>query len=567
MKKVNKKIMNIISFLLIVAFCIKPFAAVVSDNDGAAFITKAEFDSYKNEFQTRLNSFNSNIDNKISDAISSYLSGVRVAKQRDVKQMANYNTIRWMHGPYMYFTNRKFTGNYGSSTGTYTDKVQWQILNPENRRQADWDPYTWSWDYLRSSYDIICVSFMLQVKENVPKQWGDAYGNTAHGSGPTIYIECEKIDGDWVLTDGSSLIRGEEGYNNYIAPNQHSIQSFTNSWGWANAPNLPSSNPGQKIILSNVSQDGDILGYRMENIPLIGVTATASFTSHITKKDNPHFPESIQCYLWESAKALKTGCGANVNISARIDDGLIEDNRWKTQSQFNKDQENFRYSMFGVSDDVSKVNVGPKLKPTPMGNYIDLSESGEEVSYGVSMQSINLTNVVPWDTKTQHTSWLWAQPANNPTFTLTIPLFYRVKYSDLRNRAHKSLKGEYLKKGDGYPVFQDAEKDGNLQLKFKYEEKTNVDTTVTTLTVDHKIKTYFKNKRFSDTSGTFYQGYKKIDGSGTKVSLNGTEWTGREVTVNIPVKKGDDVWMRIDPLTANGIYCQMTDIQATFVTE
>ena len=30
------------------------FAAVVSDNDGSAFITKAEFDSLKNTFQSQI---------------------------------------------------------------------------------------------------------------------------------------------------------------------------------------------------------------------------------------------------------------------------------------------------------------------------------------------------------------------------------------------------------------------------------------------------------------------------------------------------------------------------------
>ena len=56
------------------------FAAVVSDNDGAAFITKAEFDSLNNTFQAQLNKYNTEIDNKIDGAISSYLSGVKVGQ-------------------------------------------------------------------------------------------------------------------------------------------------------------------------------------------------------------------------------------------------------------------------------------------------------------------------------------------------------------------------------------------------------------------------------------------------------------------------------------------------------
>ncbi len=57
-------------------FSINSFAAVVSDNDGSAFITKAEFDSLKNNFQTQLDAYNSSIDNKIDNAIASYLAGI-----------------------------------------------------------------------------------------------------------------------------------------------------------------------------------------------------------------------------------------------------------------------------------------------------------------------------------------------------------------------------------------------------------------------------------------------------------------------------------------------------------
>ena len=53
-------------------------AVQVSDNDGSAFITKAEFDSLKNNFQAQLDRYFSSIDNKIDDAIAQYLAGVKV---------------------------------------------------------------------------------------------------------------------------------------------------------------------------------------------------------------------------------------------------------------------------------------------------------------------------------------------------------------------------------------------------------------------------------------------------------------------------------------------------------
>ena len=53
---------------------------MVSDNDGSAFITKAEFDSLKNDFQSQIDQYNTSIDSKIDGAIASYLAGVNVAK-------------------------------------------------------------------------------------------------------------------------------------------------------------------------------------------------------------------------------------------------------------------------------------------------------------------------------------------------------------------------------------------------------------------------------------------------------------------------------------------------------
>ena len=56
-------------------------SAIVSDNDGSAFITKAEYDSLKNTFQSQLNQYNTSIDSKIDNAIAGYLSGVTVKKE------------------------------------------------------------------------------------------------------------------------------------------------------------------------------------------------------------------------------------------------------------------------------------------------------------------------------------------------------------------------------------------------------------------------------------------------------------------------------------------------------
>lgn len=75
-----KKVRKYIQMLIVICLCFNASAAVVGDNDGSAFITKAEFDSLKNNFQSQIDQYNTSIDNKIDAAIASYLSGINIAK-------------------------------------------------------------------------------------------------------------------------------------------------------------------------------------------------------------------------------------------------------------------------------------------------------------------------------------------------------------------------------------------------------------------------------------------------------------------------------------------------------
>ena len=75
----TKKIIQI-SLLLVVIVCVvtNSFAAIVSDNDGAAFVTKFEFENLKSNFQTEVDNYNSSLDSKIDGKIASYLEGLKI---------------------------------------------------------------------------------------------------------------------------------------------------------------------------------------------------------------------------------------------------------------------------------------------------------------------------------------------------------------------------------------------------------------------------------------------------------------------------------------------------------
>ena len=96
------------ALFLVVLLGFESFAAVVSDNDGAAFITKAEFDSLKNTFQKELNENNSNIDNKINDAINAYLNGVKNSQTEIRARLVDANNwYMWTSSDYPQYTEGK----------------------------------------------------------------------------------------------------------------------------------------------------------------------------------------------------------------------------------------------------------------------------------------------------------------------------------------------------------------------------------------------------------------------------------------------------------------------------
>ncbi|MBR1453886.1 MAG: hypothetical protein IJ593_04505, partial [Lachnospiraceae bacterium] len=78
MDRSTKIVKKLLALFLVVLMSIESFGAIVSDNDGSAFITKAEFDSKVNEFNTEINRYETSIDAKLQGAISSYVEGIRI---------------------------------------------------------------------------------------------------------------------------------------------------------------------------------------------------------------------------------------------------------------------------------------------------------------------------------------------------------------------------------------------------------------------------------------------------------------------------------------------------------
>ena len=94
MNKSTRIVKRLLALFLVVLMSIESFGAVVSDNDGSAFITKAEFDSLKNDFPSQIDQYNTSIDSKLDGAIASYLAGIKVSKDTSYKvEVADWNEV------------------------------------------------------------------------------------------------------------------------------------------------------------------------------------------------------------------------------------------------------------------------------------------------------------------------------------------------------------------------------------------------------------------------------------------------------------------------------------------
>ena len=78
MTRNTKLAKKITALFLVLLLSIDSLAAVVSDNDGAAFVTKAEFEALKENFDKQIDEYNKSIDYKIDGAIASYLAGIKL---------------------------------------------------------------------------------------------------------------------------------------------------------------------------------------------------------------------------------------------------------------------------------------------------------------------------------------------------------------------------------------------------------------------------------------------------------------------------------------------------------
>lgn len=113
---------NIIVYMCLIAILsINSYGAIVSDNDGSAFVTKMEFENLKENFANQVEQYELSIDGKIDGAIASYLAGIKL----DKKEVKSILTKDW--GEYTilngYIENEYAYPDFNSNSTWLADNV------------------------------------------------------------------------------------------------------------------------------------------------------------------------------------------------------------------------------------------------------------------------------------------------------------------------------------------------------------------------------------------------------------------------------------------------------------
>ena len=103
-KQINKYLKSI-SILLIVSLCFSSFSAIVADNDGSAFVTKTEFENLKEDFKSKIDTYQDSIDGKIDGAIASYLAGIRTVANVTQTNLVQSVESFLGNGKYVYWSS------------------------------------------------------------------------------------------------------------------------------------------------------------------------------------------------------------------------------------------------------------------------------------------------------------------------------------------------------------------------------------------------------------------------------------------------------------------------------
>ena len=121
---------------------------MVSDNNGSAFITKAEFEALKDDFNSQIDNYNKSISSKIDGAIANYLASIPLKETTYQQEEGAFSYPLYI---YMNYNDLDDTGNFSKWEVTQNHKV---MIGYYSAYITDWITKSSSWQP-KQWYDLI----------------------------------------------------------------------------------------------------------------------------------------------------------------------------------------------------------------------------------------------------------------------------------------------------------------------------------------------------------------------------------------------------------------------------
>ena len=559
MRKSTRIVKRALALFLVVLMSINTLGAVVSDNDGSAFITKAEFDSLKNNFQRQIDQYNTSIDSKVDGSIAAYLSGLKMEKQKNVElPITNYAEMKWIRDKFYLYGKYKHFTSETSYTGPTTNEWYEPYIT-EKRLNFRSDTFN-IYDHLQLAFSAVDVYL-----EATTQKWNN--GCARNGYRMTEAIECAPVlvwylvkqsNGDFYATNIQNIpimapycVVRPEG-DHYIKLGSYALwQMASNGLSFQSLEiNTPGSNEYLNYTInpvdtrfkfgSSISKDvTDWIGYWQGIGEPDAGESTFNAMSSITSSnlDSDYFTRGGATWNFADSTVWTNYLNPMVNKTMM----LGRDSDWE-------------------------VNVCKYMGKTEGERRVcDWSESTEYGSADVTFTLVDISNPFRDD---------WpGRKAVDVSGSLQFAHFPTYKLKNITNGYFNYNKGlSTLKYGDGLPIVIEAENKGYIQLSFSASVKKingNGDAN------DKKNCIFdIKNGSFLSNTSTFVEGYEgHVDPNSTTtvikqlkdVHINDTSGNYK---YTIPVNEGDSLWIRLAPYnTDKDIYAKLENIKMTLFTE
>ena len=561
--------LQLLSLVLLTALTLNTFGAVVSDNDGSAFITKTEFDSLKSTFQSQIDEYNTTIDAKIDSSIANYLSGLKISQEEEcelltsaVKSISFFTRENWMEW--------KTCFNQSLSNGSTSRVSTWWSFVSTN-----------AWGSTNYSY--------LNFKEGRQFSYSHTTASSVFYFYPRIYCQDDGNEFWYVepiMSATCSMSYTTTNYNRWreikgltsnigsisrvllcMRPGLTAYTTMYNPWHAINFPpeqaQWMAADPGYAGRISLIlpeANNGDVLRFRVNYKGASGAVA-----SEASRIDYFHFPHSNYTGFWDASYFQWAG-----------------NNACSLRAPNNATSTDMRYVMFGSQR--SSIYIGA----ASYAGFFGFSVSPNAYKWGSGGSSFL---IYAYSYHTKASGWQRSRCINPIPTTYTGGCYAMTPeyaaYGSMNSFKNycMALAGYDLGVCDGVPLFK-ANISGvmNIKLSLSYYS-----TAISGAYSSGEYSYWFSYASASSSvSGAAKRTklhlkigkFGNVDGNGSTLKLCNSE--GLELksyaqniipnvsdkidqyNIYIPVKRDEVVYVNIDPVDYRGLnYCKIINATAT----